>query len=543
MMTRRNGSDATKRLGRLSVLWCGFALLMISVAGTTMFSVPLAETLLKPRDNVYGFLGELTIPLLVGPLIVFPLGVSCGRFIVRVLPPTTSDFRGTRSWSVALYSTLIIVLYVIGVILASALGATGRAIDKEISDKEAATMLAGSLGTGLPFAILWASGAIGLLLHRYRNPRIFLARPFALFLRRFSTFADRAVIALILRVAPYDLPVVFLTPTLSQPGDWDPYLVGFAGFKLRHPFRGGPIVIRVQDEHWQEAAEKLIQRAQAILLDTSETSSALRTEAEMLDKTGRWPNTVCLRLSSPEKEAAACPSGVRTIDYTKSWVRAIPRLSIGLLFVLYVGLFFYAILSLLVGSPLALLTSLLAYAMIYYSIFVRPTIDRKAKLALRRVLCAVPVTSEPPRGIGGWLILLVIWLVIVPIQNSYLLLTQYWPIFKDGTWEKLTTPGSDAYHYLAGPMIMYGIIGGLVISILAIATLVLLFRKSKKTAVFAIAFLGIGSVVVALDYFIGRLIAVDEQPDPTNLVFAIVVAAIWIPYLIFSSRVKATFVR
>ena len=92
--------------------------------------------------------------------------------------------------------------------------------------------------------MIWVFGASGPLLLRHRKPRRLLDRPFVLFLRRFSTFADRAVIAMVLRQAPSGMPVVFLTPTRSQPGDWDPFVVGFAGMKLWHPFRSVPIVLR-----------------------------------------------------------------------------------------------------------------------------------------------------------------------------------------------------------------------------------------------------------------------------------------------------------
>src|SRR5262249_40162999 len=148
-------------------------------------------------------------------------------------------------------------------------------------------------------------------------------------------------------------------PTRSRPGDWDPYLVGFAGQKLMHPWRSAPIVIRVQDEHWQEAAVELIRRASTILLDISETSDALRTEAELLDTTGRWSDTVCLRLLTPGKEAVGGFSGARTIDYTKSWAWALPRMAIWFLIV--------AMLTLLISSFITFVLAVPAGIAYYYS--------------------------------------------------------------------------------------------------------------------------------------------------------------------------------
>jgi hypothetical protein len=136
----------------------------------------------------------------------------------------------------------------------------------------------------------------------------------------------------------------------------------------------------------------------------------------------------------------------------------------------------------------------------------------------------------------------------MPIGTAYRLLTEDWPIFRDGTWEQLTTPGSAAYHQLWGPVIAFEIIGRLVIIVLAIATLILLFQKSKRTPGFAIALWSILAVFAALEYYIiaGDLIpAVAAQWSPYDAmtqIGAIAIAAICITYFMFSRRVKATFV-
>jgi hypothetical protein len=154
---------------------------------------------------------------------------------------------------------------------------------------------------------------------------------------------------------------------------------------------------------------------------------------------------------------------------------------------MYVGIFFWGGLVGLVGLFLGLLISLAVIAAYYYSVFVRPSIDRPAKQALGTLLRTVSIPRASPQGIGGWLVLPVIGLVIGLIQAGHTLITQYWPIFRDGTWAELTTPGSEVYHHLWGPMLTFEVIGLVVGMLLALATLVLLFRKSKKTPAFAIA--------------------------------------------------------
>ena len=265
---------ATKLESYLSAAWCGLSLLVIGA-----FLTIVSGTLHKPGDDLAFYLGQLEGKVLSGYVVVLTFGVASGRFLLRALPPPMADKRGSgRPWAVVLYAAAFVSLY-----MACVLGWLGFLSSGTTEDS-----------ASLPFAVLWVIAAIGVLIHHHYKRRAFLERPFVLFLRRFSTFSDRAVVAVILRQAAYNVPVVFLTPTLSRAGDWDLFIVGFAGLKLFHPWRSAPIVIRAQDDAWQEAAEDLIRRAQTILLDVSDTSGALRAECEMLDRAGRWSDTVCL---------------------------------------------------------------------------------------------------------------------------------------------------------------------------------------------------------------------------------------------------------
>lgn len=155
--------------------------------------------------------------------------------------------------------------------------------------------------------------------------------------------------------------------------------------------------------------------------------------------------------------------------------------------------------------------------------------------------------ESSPRGIGGWLLLVGLGLIVSPLRIGYFLATTHWPIFQNGSWGLLTTPGSEAYHPLWAPLLVFEIIGNLGSIVLAIATLWLMFRKSRYTPRIAIAWLAWTAAVVVIDFFAADLIpAVAAQSDPDSvkeLVRSIVGAAIWIPYFLVSKRVKATFIQ
>lgn len=161
---------------------------------------------------------------------------------------------------------------------------------------------------------------------------------------------------------------------------------------------------------------------------------------------------------------------------------------------------------------------------------------------------SVSDTSEQElKGVGGWLILVVIGLVITPFRVVYILMDSYWPIFRDGTWSFLTAPDSDAYHSLWGPLILFEIVGNLGAMILALVTLWFVFKKSKFVPKLAITWLGWNVGFVVIDFFIAPLIPVVAAQANTEivreLVRSVVSAGIWIPYFLVSKRVRVTFVE
>jgi hypothetical protein len=159
-----------------------------------------------------------------------------------------------------------------------------------------------------------------------------------------------------------------------------------------------------------------------------------------------------------------------------------------------------------------------------------------------------PAVIKPtPKGIGGWLLLVVLGLVIAPLRVVHLLATQHVPMLRDGAWGILTTPGTELYHPLWAPLIVFEVVGNLGSIALALATLWLMFRKSRHTPRVAIAWLAWSTAIVVIDFILGQqipMVAAQSGPDETReLTRALVSSAIWIPYFLVSKRVKATFVE
>ncbi|MBB6091338.1 hypothetical protein HNQ60_000184 [Povalibacter uvarum] len=379
----RGGYGTTARfLSYLSAIWCGFVLCVLEVLWIGVF-IYLVVTFF-PLDELPSLAGAPVV-MCVGAICNFALGIAFGRFLLRAMPPQPWD--RTKIHQLIFVCALLVGIFCLVWWFADVI----VTVFLFAEDVFPPAMEDAAVAVSRLFAILWAVGAVGPLILRHRRPGAFLHRPFVLVLRRFSTFADRTLVALILRLAKPGVPVVFLTPTRSRPKDWNPFVVGFAGLKLLHPLRSVPMVLRARDDDWQHVADELILRAKIILVDVSEGSTALRTEAEMIERGGRWSETVCLKhapfVDVSDQDSFGGLSRGRCIPYWKSWTEALPRLVVSTAIILLVAplptmfLFYFWRAG---WAPHTVVYIILV--LISCSILWSPAVSRDARTELRRML-------------------------------------------------------------------------------------------------------------------------------------------------------------
>lgn len=151
--------------------------------------------------------------------------------------------------------------------------------------------------------------------------------------------------------------------------------------------------------------------------------------------------------------------------------------------------------------------------------------------------------SREPVGIGGWLILPIIGLIVTPVRGLFHL-ASYTDLF--GTMAQLTG-GQAAF-------IIVEFIGNIaVLLVLPVILLVLLARKSVSFPRLYVVWAAAGLAFITLDiiaaqFFFGDILAASGQAlldEETlgELVRSVVTAAIWIPYMRLSRRVANTFVN
>ena len=150
-------------------------------------------------------------------------------------------------------------------------------------------------------------------------------------------------------------------------------------------------------------------------------------------------------------------------------------------------------------------------------------------------------------GLGGWLVLVGLGLVVTPLKTLYALLPLYVAMFRDGTWEILTTPGKPAYSPLWSPYIIGEMFFNAVLIAATIYAIYLFFNKRREFPNLYVWITAGGFVFVIVDALLIKLVA-PQLPifDPDTLkelargAFGV---CIWIPYMNVSKRVKATFVN
>jgi hypothetical protein len=150
-------------------------------------------------------------------------------------------------------------------------------------------------------------------------------------------------------------------------------------------------------------------------------------------------------------------------------------------------------------------------------------------------------------GLGGWLILVGLGIFASPIRIVMQLGPQYMGIFSDGSWSVLTTPGSEAYNPLWAPILIaeLGINAALILVWGYIGYL--FFTKKSVFPKWYIGILIFTLIFILVDTLAIKAVLPDEplfDPDTLKeLGRTLVAVLIWVPYMLVSKRVKATFVK
>jgi hypothetical protein len=156
-------------------------------------------------------------------------------------------------------------------------------------------------------------------------------------------------------------------------------------------------------------------------------------------------------------------------------------------------------------------------------------------------------TPKSVEGIGGWLILVAIGVVISPLRLLAELSKTYLPIFIDGTWEALASPESEVYNSTLLTLMIGEIFFNSLIVLASIYLIYLFFAKKSFFPKLYILIIVVSLIITILDNVIVSSIFPEIQAfDDETIIILVrttIIGIIWIPYMLISKRVKATFIH
>lgn len=148
-------------------------------------------------------------------------------------------------------------------------------------------------------------------------------------------------------------------------------------------------------------------------------------------------------------------------------------------------------------------------------------------------------------GIGGWLILPAIFVLIQPFRVIY---DMYGTLdaYAINTWTLLTTT-SDFYNALWAPYLLLALASNLALIVFGFLILVMFYATKKGFPRIYISFMILSLVIHTLDLLGANMIpaAASEltSKDTFDLIKQYIVSIIWISYFLVSKRVRATFTK
>jgi Protein of unknown function (DUF2569) len=157
------------------------------------------------------------------------------------------------------------------------------------------------------------------------------------------------------------------------------------------------------------------------------------------------------------------------------------------------------------------------------------------------------VSAQQPPPIGGWLIVIAIGLVISLLQNLTGLFQSLAPL-RGPVWERLTDPSSPRYNAYWRGALIFEVVAACLYLLMNLIAVILFFGKRRLFPILTVVFIPSIFILGLVDHYLGSLIpavaASQEHAKGVHwLAVKFVALHVWIPYLLVSKRVKATFVR
>ncbi len=146
-------------------------------------------------------------------------------------------------------------------------------------------------------------------------------------------------------------------------------------------------------------------------------------------------------------------------------------------------------------------------------------------------------------GLGGWLILVAIGLILAPFVRIYTLIDGAGGYFSLSVWQTVAMPTGASYHPLYGPILAFELISNVVLLGLNVLLLCLFFSKRQAFPRAFILTICALALFLILDDIGVSILSIKTNASHTDAIRGGFYACIWTWYMLKSKRVKTTFTR
>lgn len=150
-------------------------------------------------------------------------------------------------------------------------------------------------------------------------------------------------------------------------------------------------------------------------------------------------------------------------------------------------------------------------------------------------------------GLGGWLILIGIGTILSPIYQIRFLKDYLNDVFVEGGWAAGTTPGGESYHALWAPFIVFETVFSVTSVVVSCCMVYQFFRKKRAFPKWYIwSHVATFVYLIAYSFMLPVLrpdLPLFDAQTRKELGWSVFALAVWVPYMLFSKRVRSTFRR
>ncbi|HBN21754.1 MAG TPA: hypothetical protein DD412_00755 [Holosporales bacterium] len=158
-----------------------------------------------------------------------------------------------------------------------------------------------------------------------------------------------------------------------------------------------------------------------------------------------------------------------------------------------------------------------------------------------------PLAKEggSPKGIGGWLILLSVGVLLSPILNIGHLLETLPNTLSYNNWLAILDTTLSSFNSVTAPFIIFSLMIDTMIFIFSVLCVFLFFMKKRIFPYLYISLYLASSFFLLVDHWVIKHFSLDDLFDsqPSYITKSALGIVIWSLYLLKSKRVKATFIH